>query len=330
MKTFLVRLACLAGMALAGQTAGFAQTQSQPQYPTQPIKWVVPFTPGGITDSTSRTIAKKLEDSLKQPILIENRPGGGGMIGTEVVARSAPDGYTWIYGTSGTMAANLALYKKVRYDPFKDFIPVHGLFVTPLVLVVNPSRPYKTVAELIAYAKENPGKVNYSSAGAGTGTHLTAELFQAATGTKMVHVPYKGSAPAIMDLIAGQIDVMFDYPQVLAPHIAAGKLRPLAVTNDTRLELLKDVPTIVEAGVPGALSSAWSAILVPAKTPQSIVSRLSQEIGKVVTDPEFQQTFAKAGSVALTGMSEQKLGEFMRSEFVKWSDVVKRSGAQLD
>jgi tripartite-type tricarboxylate transporter receptor subunit TctC len=317
--------ALLAGLALV---AGAVQAQSK--YPSQPIKWVVPFTPGGITDSTSRTLAKKLSDALGQQVIVENRPGGGGMLGTEVVARAAPDGYTWIYGTSGTMAANLALYKKVRYDPFKDFTPVHGMFVTPLVLVVNASRPYKTVADLIAYAKANPGKVNYGSAGTGTGTHLTAELFQAATGTKMVHVPYKGSAPAIYDLLAGEVDVMFDYPQIVASHVTVGKLRALAVTNETRVQLLNDVPTVVEAGVPGALSAAWSAILVPANTPPEIVTRLSDEIGKALADPELQQLFMKAGSMPLVGVSGKKLEEFMRSEATKWTAVVKRSGAQLD
>jgi tripartite-type tricarboxylate transporter receptor subunit TctC len=327
MKQLVYRLsgALLAGLALA---AGAVQAQSK--YPSQSIKWVVPFTPGGITDNTSRTLAKKLSDALGQQVIVENRPGGGGMVGTEVVARAMPDGYTWIYGTSGTMAANLALYKKVRYDPFKDFTPVHGMFVTPLVLVVNASRPYKSVAELIAFAKENPGKLNYGSAGTGTGTHLTAELFQAATGIKMVHVPYKGSAPAIYDMLAGEVDVMFDYPQVVAPHITSGKLRALAITSESRVQLLSDVPTIVEAGVPGALSAAWSAILVPAKTPPEIVTRLSDEIAKALSDPELQQLFIKAGSMPLVGVSGAKLEEFMRNELIKWTAVVKRSGAQLD
>jgi tripartite-type tricarboxylate transporter receptor subunit TctC len=320
--------ACLAGLTLLSAASVFAQAQGN--YPSRPIRWVVPFTPGGTTDATARRAAERLSHTLGQTVTIDNRGGAGGIVGTEVVANSAPDGYTWIYGTSGTMAANLSLYSNVRYDPFRDFVPVHGLFETPLVLVVPPSRPYKTVAEFIAYAKANPGKLNFGSAGAGTATHLTAELFKTVTGIQMTHVPYKGSSPALTDLMAGRLDLMFDYGQVVAPMIAGNRLLPIAVTSQTRLPMLKDIPTVAESGFPGFESSAWSAILMPAKTSPDIVKRVSGEIAKMLTDQEFIKPWIVNGSLPLFGTSEAKLTEFMRKENVKWAEVVKQSGAKID
>lgn len=299
-------------------------------WPSKPITFVVPFPPGGITDNTSRMLAKLLGAQLGQPVVVDNKPGAGGSIGVETGSRQPPDGYTIIYGTQGTHGANLALYKNVRYDPIADFVPVHAMSETPLMLVINPGRPYKTVPELIAYAKANPGKVNYGSAGPGTATHLTAELFQTAAGVKMTHVPYRGSTPALTDLMAGSLDVMFDYPAVVLPFIQAQKLKALAVTSKTRLSSLPDVPTVVEVGIPKAESSAWSAVFVPAKTPPEIVKRLGDEIAKAIVNPEMLQATEKFGGVPLTGLRDAKLAAFVKSEMTRWRAVVQQSGATLD
>ncbi|MDQ0039010.1 tripartite-type tricarboxylate transporter receptor subunit TctC [Variovorax boronicumulans] len=299
-------------------------------WPTRPITFVVPFTPGGITDNTSRLLAKILGDKLGQPVVVDNRPGAGGSIGVEAASRQPPDGYTMIYGTQGTQAANLALYKNIRYDPVKDFVPVHAMSETPLILVINPSRPFKTVPELIAYAKAHPGKLNFGSAGPGTGTHLTAELFQVATGTKMTHVPYKGSSPALTDLMAGNLDLMFDYPVVVMPFVKAGKLKPLAVTGKGRLTAAPDIPAVGELGFPKAESSAWSAVFLPAKTPPEIAKRLGDAIAQAIVDPEMLQATEKFGSVPLKELRDAKLGEFVKTEMVRWRDVVQASGAKLE
>lgn len=299
-------------------------------WPTKPITFIVPFTPGGITDQTSRQLAKLLSAQLTQPVVVDNRPGAGGSIGVEAGARAAADGYTLIFGTQGTQAANLALYKSVRYDPVTDFVPVHGLSETPLILVINPSRPYKTVPELIAYAKANPGKLNFGSAGPGTGTHLTAELFQTAAGIKMTHVPYRGSSPALTDLMAGNVDLMFDYPAVVMPFIQGKKLNALAVTSKKRLGSAPDVPTVAELGLPTAESTAWSAVFVPAKTPPDIVKRLGDEIAKAIVDPEMLQSTERFGSIPQVGLRDEKLGAFVKSEMVRWRSVVQQSGAKLE
>jgi tripartite-type tricarboxylate transporter receptor subunit TctC len=323
-KTAFVGLA--AASALLGGTARAAGEA----WPTKPITFVVPFTPGGITDNTSRVLAKIVGDKLGQPVVVDNRPGAGGSIGVEAASRQAPDGYTLIYGTQGTQAANLALYKNIRYDPVKDFVPVHAMSETPLILVINPNRPFKTVPELIAYAKANPGKLNFGSAGPGTGTHLTAELFQVATGTKMTHVPYKGSSPALTDLMAGNLDLMFDYPVVVMPFVQAGKLKPLAMTGRARLSVMPEVPTVGELGFPRAESSAWSAVFVPAKTPPEVVKKLGDAIALAIVDPEMLQVTEKFGSVPLKDLRDAKLGEFVKTEMVRWREVVQQSGARID
>ena len=318
--------------AFAGLSAAMLMgvAHAEAKWPTRPITFVVPFTPGGITDSTSRMMSKLLGEKLGQPVVVDNRPGAGGSIGVEAASRQPPDGYTMIYGTQGTQAANLALYKNIRYDPVADFVPVHAMSETPLILVMNPSRPFKTVAGLIEYAKANPGKLNFGSAGAGTGTHLTAELFQVATGTKMTHVPYKGSSPALNDLMGGSLDVMFDYPVVVMPLIASGKLTPLAVTSKTRLTIAPEIPSMTELGFPKAESTAWSAVFLPARTPPEIAKRLGDAIAEVVVMPEMLQLTEKFGSVPLRGMRDAKLGDFVKTEMVRWREVVQQSGAKLE
>ena len=329
-KFWKTALAALSAAAAAWGAGGSAHAAGEAAWPARPITFVVPFTPGGITDSTSRMLAKLVGDRLGQPVVVDNRPGAGGSIGVEAASRQPPDGYTMIYGTQGTQAANLALYKNIRYDPVKDFVPVHAMSETPLLLVIHPGRPFKTVPELVAYAKAHPGKLNFGSAGPGTGTHLTAELFQVATGIKMTHVPYKGSSPALNDLMAGNLDLMFDYPVVVTPLIQAGKLKPLAVTAKTRLAIAPDVPTVGELGFARAESAAWSAVFLPAKTPPEIARKLGDAIAGAIADPEMRQVTEKYGSVPLTGLRDAKLGEFVKTEMVRWRDVVQQSGAKLE
>ncbi len=314
-------------LATAALVTGSALAQA---YPTRQITWVVPFTPGGVTDTTSRAISKKMGEVLGQTFVVENRPGVGGSLATEQVAKAAPDGYTVLFGTSGTMAANLALYKNLKYEPLKDFIPVHGMFMSPTVLVVEASRPYKTMAELIDFAKTNPGVLNYGSAGPGTGTHLTSEMVQTKTGTKMAHVPYKGSLPALQDLLGGRLDLMYDYTVTLLPHIRSGRLRALAVMGPKRLPALPDVPTIAEAGFPGLESSSWSGIVVPAGTPQAVVKKLSQAMNAALTDAALIAPFEQIGSQPLVGYDEVKFRDFIAEEIRKWAEVVRVSGATLN
>ena len=327
MNVWLTRAgALLLGLAgVAASPAALAQA-----YPNKPINWIVPFTPGGITDTTSRTISKRMGEVLGQGFVIENRPGVGGSLATEQVARAAPDGYTVLYATSGTMAANLALYKNLKYEPLKDFVPVHGMFLSPLILVAEASRPYKSVADLIERGKKEPGAINYGSAGPGTGTHLTGELFQTKAGIKMTHVPYKGSSPALQDLLGGRLDIMFDYTSIVLPHIKAGKLRPLAVMSDKRLPSLPDVPTIAEAGLAGAESSAWSGIVLPAGAPPDAVRKLAAAMETALNDKALMAAFVENGSIPLTGLSEEKFKAFIAEEMRKWAEVVRASGASLN
>ncbi|MCL1961654.1 MAG: tripartite tricarboxylate transporter substrate binding protein [Desulfovibrionaceae bacterium] len=327
MKKFLQR--AFAGFIAACACIGAAQAAGD-DWPAKPITFVVPFTPGGITDNFSRPFSRLLGNKLGQPVIVDNRPGAGGSIGVEWASRQPPDGYTMIYGTSGTHAANLALYNNIRYDPVKDFVPVHGLSNTPLILVINPSRPFKTVPELIAYAKAHPGQLNFGSAGAGTGTHLTAELFQAAAGIKMTHVPYKGSNPALTDLMGGNLDLMFDYPSVVMPFVQAGRLKPLVVTSKERLTAAPDIPTVGELGFPNAESTAWSAVFLPAKTPPAIAKRLGDAIAQVVVDPEMLRITEKFGSMPLKDLRDDKLSEFVKTEMVRWREIIQQSGAKLN
>ncbi len=328
MKTFLKALAAVSG-ALLLSTAVHAAGEAD-SWPSKPLTFVVPFPPGGITDNTSRLLALKLGEKLGQQVIVDNRPGAGGSIGVEYAVRQPADGYTLIYGTQGTHAANLALYKNVRYDPVKDFTAVHGMSESPLILVINPNKPFKTVPELVAYAKKNPGKLNFGSAGAGTATHLTAELFQTTAGIKMTHVPYKGSSPALTDLISGNLDLAFDYAAVVLPFVQSGKLKALAVTGKSRLGSAPDLPTVAELGYPGAESSAWGAMFVSSKTPAPIVKRLADAMAEVIVNPELLAATEKFGSVPMRGMRGEKLDAFVKSEMTRWREVVQSSGAKLE
>ena len=331
MRTSAPDQSLLRRIAVAAIGAGLwvASSAMAQVYPDHPITLVVPFPAAGVTDNVARLIGRKLSQNLGQPVVVENRPGAGGSLGTEQVARAQPDGYTLLVGTQGTHGSNLELYRNLRYDPVRDFTAVHSMMGSVNVLVVNPTRPYRTVKELIAYAKENPGKINYASAGNGTSTHLTAELFQSITGTKMTHVPYKGSAPALTDLIGGTVDIMFDFPNSAGVFIETAKLRALAVTHTVRLEALPNVPTMAEAGVAGAEAIGWGGIFAPAKTPPAIVKRLASELERVTSDAEVLQAIVQSGGIPLK-ISGDQFQSFVAVESVKWRKAAQRAGARAE
>ena len=300
-----------------------------PAYPTKPIRIVVPFPPGGATDILAREVAQKLNEAWGQQVIVDNRPGAGGNIGSELVAKAAPDGYTLEMGTVGTHAINASLYAKMPYDNVKDFVPIILVAGVPNVLEVNPSLPVNSVAELIAYAKANPGKLNFASSGNGTSIHLSGELFKAMAGVEMTHVPYKGSAPALQDLIAGQVQLMFDNLPPSLPQIKAGKLRALAVTSSVRAPALPDVPTVAEAGLPGFEASSWFGLLAPAGTPPAIVAKINAEVAKWLATPEAKENLSKQGANAAGGTPED-FASHIAAETAKWAKVVKASGAKIE
>jgi tripartite-type tricarboxylate transporter receptor subunit TctC len=321
-------LQCLLATSAAA-LAAFAFAQAPAAYPTKPIRLVVPFPPGGATDILAREVAKHLTDAWGQSVVVDNRPGAGGNIGSELVAKAAPDGYTLEMGTVGTHAINASLYSKMPYDHIKDFVPVILVAGVPNVLEVNPSVPVNSVQELIAYAKANPGKLNFASSGAGTSIHLSGELFKVMAGVQMTHVPYKGSAPALADLLGGQVQLMFDNLPPSLPQIKAGKLRALAVTSATRAPALPDVPTVAEAGLPGFEASSWFGVLAPAGTPPAIVMKLNAEIAKWLASPEAKEKLASVGA-NIAGGTPEDFARHIQAETAKWAKVVKESGAKVD
>jgi len=318
----------LAAAAAAGSFAA-GPAAAQAAYPAKPITIVVPFAAGGTTDILARVIGDALKTELGQPVLVDNRAGAGGNIGGALAAKAAPDGYTLFMGTVGTHAINAALYKKMPFDPVKDFAPLTRVAMVPNLLVANPSRPYKTVKELVAYAKANPGKVTFGSSGNGSSIHLSGELFNTMAKVEMIHVPYKGSAPAVTDLIGGQIDIMFDNMPSAIQHVRNGRLKAIAVTTAKRSPELPDVPTIAEAGVPGYEATSWFGMFAPAATPAPIVTRLNTALVKVLADPAVKKKLAEQGAEPHSEKPEQ-FAEFIRKESAKWSQVVKAAGATVD
>ncbi|MBX9647919.1 MAG: tripartite tricarboxylate transporter substrate binding protein [Xanthobacteraceae bacterium] len=310
--------------AILAASIAFITLAAADEFPSRPITWVVPFAPGGITDTTSRVVAEEMSRALGQSVLIDNRAGGGGTVGTEQVARANPDGYTMIYGTQGTMAANVSLRKSLPYDPLKSFLPVHLVGESPNLFVAFEGAPYNSVAEFIAYAKANPGKVNFASSGVGTATHLVAELFKTVAGVEMLHVPYKGSAPALNDLIAGRVDVMFDYPVSVGPHVEAGKLKVLATTAPERLRNSPDVPTMAELGLKDMTTQSWSSIMVPAGTPAAVVDRLAAAAHTALTSERVRTHFEKFGTRPMMQQKAEMI-PFIEAEIVRWGDVIARA-----
>ena len=303
-----------------------AQAQT---YPSKPIKIVVPYPAAGTPDILSREIAAKLSTALGQQVIVDNRPGAGGNIGSEFVAKAPPDGYTLIMGTVATHSINQALYKKLNFDPINDFAPIILVATTPNVLVVNQHMPIKTVKDLIALAKSKPGELTFSSGGNGTSHHLGGMLFQKLTGVEMTHVPYKGSGAALPDLVASQVNLMFDNLPSSMPHIKSGKLRAIATTGSKRSPTLPDLPTVAETAVPGFEITAWFGLLAPAKTPTAIIDRLNLEVTKVLNMPDVKARITAQGAELVPG-TPQQFGQFVKDKAAQWAPIVKASGAQVD
>ena len=326
-RQFLLKsLAALALTACA--IPAFAQG-SAANWPDKPIKWIVPFPPGGAMDAIARTLGDVAGRKLGQPFVIENKPGAGGNIGADAVAKSPADGYTLMITSIG-MATNGALYNKLSYDPVKDFAPVSLLAVVPNILVAGPKQAdVKTVKDLIAKAKQKPDALTYASAGNGTSIHLAGASFTSLTGVKMLHVPYRGSGPAITDMLGGQVDFMFDSITSARPHIEAGKLRAIAITTKTRSPSLPDVPTMAEAGVPGYEVSPWFATFMPAGTPAPIVEKLGKTLNEAMNDPEVKKRFSAIGAEPI-GSTPQALAAHLKTETERWTKLIKESNIKVD
>ena len=310
-----------------------AQAQA-PAYPNKPVRIVVPFPAGGTTDIVARLLAVELQKAWGQPVVVENRAGAGGNIGAEAAAKSPADGYTLLMATVGTHAINLPLFEqnrqKLPYHPLNDFVAISNVAAVPNVMIVPASLPVTTAAEFIAYAKARPGQLNMASSGNGTSIHLTGELFKSLTGTFMVHLPYRGSAPALTDLMAGNTQVMFDNLPSALPHIRSGRLKALAVTSRDRSPALPSVPTLEEAaGLKGFEATAWFGLLAQASTPREVVARVQTDVGRILATPEMRERFAAQGALPVPNTSEQ-FTAFIRSEIDKWARVVKFSGARVD
>ncbi len=322
MKRLLLALA-VACAAVA--PAGMAQT-----YPSKPVRFVVPFPPGGPLDVMARGVGQKLQETWGQPVVVDNRPGAGGGIGADLVAKSPGDGYTLLMGAVSTHAINPSLYAKVPYDAQRDFVPVALVAQVPNILVINPSVPVQSVQELIDYARAKPGSLSFGSGSTGSTGHLAGELFKTMAGVDMVHIPYKGGAPAMQDLLAGQTQLMFDNLANALPQVKAGKLRALAVTTLKRAPAVPDLPTIAEAGLPGFDLTTWFGVFVPAGTPPETVAKLNAEIVKALASKDLGERLAAMGTVAPESNTPERFAAFVRAEAAKYAQVVKDSGARVD
>ena len=317
----IARIAALV-LALAAAGASLAA-----DYPVRSVRWIVPYPPGGTTDVLARIMAQWLSEKMGQQFIVENKAGGGNNIGTEAVVRAAPDGYTMLL-VNPANGINTTLYRNLPFDFIRDIAPVAGLVRTPNVMEVTPSLPVKTVAEFIAYCKANPGKINMASSGSGTSVHLSGELFKSMTGCQMLHVPYKGAGPALTDLIAGQVHVIFDNLPSSSPFIKGGRIRALAVTSAHRDPSLPDVPTVGET-VPGYEATAWFGIGMPRGTPREIIEKVNAEVNRALADPKMRERLAELGGTPIAGTPED-FGNVIRSETQKWAKVVTSSGAKVE
>jgi len=324
LKKYAIALCmCLWGMSFATPGA------TQETYPSKPIRMVCPFPPGGTTDLVARLVALKLTEAWGQQVVVDNRPGAGGIIGTEMVAKAPSDGYTILLGSITTHAVNPALYKKLDFDPIKDFAPVSLVVSSPQLLAVHPAVPAKSVKELIALAKAKPGQLNYGSAGTGTSPHLTFELFKRMASIDVVHVPYKGTGPAITDLVGGQVQMMITGIVALMPHVKSGKLRALAVTSAKRVSALSDVPTVAESGVPGFDVSSWFGVFLPAHTPRTILTKMNGEIRLILEQPSVRQRLIDQGADPASNTPEE-FAAYVKAEMARWGEVVRSTGARAD
>ena len=321
-----IALAVFFCAALATLTPSLAAAQA---FPSKPVKLVIPFPPGGSLDNVGRLIAQKLSETWGQQVVIENKPGAGGNIGADAVAKSPPDGYTAVMGALSTHAVNPSLYRTMPYDAAKDFAPISNVAITPNVLIVSVKSPIHTLPELIAYAKANPGKVNFGSGSNGSAGHLAGELFKIDTGTDVMHIPYKGGAPALQALLAGDTQFMFDNLANAMAQVKGGTVRPIAVTTAQRSKLAPDLPTMAEAGMPGFDISTWFGLLAPAGTPPEIVNRIAQESAKALNAPALKERLLAQGAIP-SGMPPAEFSAFIAAETRKWAVVVKVSGATVD
>lgn len=313
----------LAAAALALTASAHAQ-----QYPTKPIRIIVAYTPAGTTDILARAVGQKMTENWGQPVIVENRPGAAGNIGTEMAAKATPDGYTLLMGTAGTHAINVNLYRKLGWHSLKSFAPISLVAMVPNIMVVNNAIPARNVKEFIAYAKANPGKLNFGSPGNGSTAHLSLELFKSMTGTNIAHIPYKGSAGVLADVMGGQIALTIDNMPVYLPQVKAGKIRALAVSSAKRSTAAPDLPTIAEAGVPGYDSGAWFGLLAPAGTPKPIVDRLSAETARILRLPDVNKRISELGAEPVGGTPEA-FTALIRSEMDKWAKVIREAKVEL-
>jgi tripartite-type tricarboxylate transporter receptor subunit TctC len=317
-------LRCCIALSLCCAAAAIAQS-----YPNKPIRLISPYAPGGGSDTLARIIGVKLTESWGQPVIIENRPGAAGSIGAEAAAKATPDGYTVLVTPSAVLTVNPLIYPKLRYDPVRDFEPITIATNSPYLLVVHPSIPAATVKELIAYARSKPGQLNYSSSGNGSSTHLAGVLFAQLAGLQLVHVPYKGAAPAIVDLLGGQIHMRFSSVVPVIPHVRAGKLRALGISSAKRYGPLPDVPAINEAGLPGFIVDSWYGILAPARTPRPIVTKLNSEIVRHLKSDDLKTKMAAEGAEVI-GSSPEELAKWLHDDLARWAKPVKDSGARAE
>ena len=316
--------AYLAAFCIAFAPSSFAQT-----YPSKPVKIVVPFPPGGPTDVVGRLVATKLGEALNQQFVVENRPGAGGTVGSEVVAQAPADGYTLLYGSTSTLAMAPSLYRKLGYDPRKSFAPISLVSSGPLLVAINAAVPAQTLSQLIALAKDKPGMLNYGSAGNATPPHLAAELFKSLSATQLTHVPYKGGAPALQAIAAGEVQVIFEGIVTLLPQIKAGRLRALAITGTTRDASLPDVPTVAEAGLPAFQVNFWSGLVAPAGTPGEVVNLLNAALRRALVAADARETLTRFG-LAPAGNTPTEFARFIDTEIIRWDRAVQASGAKVD
>jgi tripartite-type tricarboxylate transporter receptor subunit TctC len=319
----------MANFTVALLAAALASGAHAQAYPTKPIKIVIPFVPGGPSDTVGRAIGSKFQEFLGQAAVVENRPGANGAIAAELVARSEPDGYTILVGSIGVFSINAALFKELRYHPVRDFAPITLAVTTPNVLVTKLDFPAKTLAELLDYSRKNPGKISFGSSGTGSSDHLTLELFKQLTNTAAIHVPYKGGAAVVTDLLGGQVDASFQNLGTVATQLKAGRIRALAVTARSRVAQLPDVPTTVEAGYPDLIVTSWQAAAAPAKTPREIVAKLNDAAVRALRSPDVRERLTQIGFDVVASTPDE-FGQFMRAEVDRWTKVVERGGIKPD
>lgn len=327
MTTTTRRCLALGGLGLPALRPSHVSAQA---FPSRPISWVVPFGPGGITDTSSRIAAQKMGALLGQPVVVENRAGGGGIVGAEYVARTAPDGYTLLYGTQNTHAVAPAMQAALRYDPQRDFAPVHGLGASPNLLVTGGDRPWRTALEFAEHARRRPDTLSYASTGVGTSSHLLMVLLQGAAGVRLTHVPYANPSAALNDLIAGRVDAMFDFPLTSMAHVREGRLRALGLSSEGPVPIAPGVPSLAAAGLPGVEMVPWAGLFVPARTPAPVVVRLQEATRTALRDPAVREFFEGTGTVLWHDMDAEALGRFLADEIPRARDLVIRSGARAN